>query len=129
MQETKVSLGIANIAATHLSTNILIKANGLVIGAIQRITIDEPAPGSTGVSSKVIVTCSRVRLDRIRIVEAFAGQTHLTPPHKPFDMEVIETIGNEIKTTTLKNCTILSTQVTYDVGGWMITEYITAEAD
>lgn len=108
---------------THLSTNIIVKVNGNAIGAIQNINFEESASGL------VKGSCNRIRFNQQRIVEAFAGQIHLTPEHKPFDMDVFETIGNNVKRTTVKNCRILYTGCTYSAQDWIIYEYMNFEAE
>jgi hypothetical protein len=92
-----------NRTATHLSTNIIIKCDGNIIGAVQKLSIKEDRSitmvdevGTDGhidsapnKSTNISGSCTRIRFDRMRLFEAFSrGFIHLKSQRIPFDIEI-----------------------------------------
>lgn len=105
LTKSKLTDGGNNRTGTSLSTNIIIKVGNETIGAIQSIQITEERGihmidevGTDGHidsapnrSTNISGTCTRVRFDRLRILEAFSrGFTHVHAQRYPFDIEIID---------------------------------------
>lgn len=144
-----------NRTQVSLSTNIIIKVGVEPVGAIQTITINETRQvkmidevGTDGhVDSAPIKsvdikgTCKRVRLDRLRVTEAFSrGYVHVAAQRYPFDIEIIDTQNapsgsadplNDPHTivTKLSNVWITSTGVTYSATDFIIVDDMGFEAE
>lgn len=137
-----------NRTATHLSTNIIIKAGPYVVGAIQKLDITESRPvkmidevGTDGhidsaptKSTDIKGTCERVRFDNQRIAEAFARPfTHTAAQRIPFDIEIHDIFAdsdpNNAIITTIQNVWITEISYSYAADNWIISERMTFEAE
>lgn len=137
-----------NRTATHLSTNIIIKARGYVVGAIQSLSVKESrdvemiselgtdghidsAPKS---STNISGDCKRIRFSGMRIAEAFGSSfTHVHSQRIPFDIEIQDifadaNIANAI-VTTIHNVWI--TDINYDMSAdnWIISDSMSWKAE
>ncbi len=125
---------------TSLSTNIIIEVDGVPIGAIQNININEKRPiamidevGTDGhidsvpkSSADFSGSCSRTRFDRLRVSEAFSrGFIHVHSQRVPFDI-VIKDIFNgddaNAIVTTLKNVWISGLKYSYKADNYVIVD-------
>jgi hypothetical protein len=127
--------------ATHLSTNIVIKAGDYVVGAVQKMQVNERreikmmdevgtdghVDGAPVRSTDISGSCDRIRFDKQRIVGAFArGYIHAHAQRIPFDIEIHDFFhdadqGNAI-ITTLHQCWIQEISYSYNADNWMITD-------
>lgn len=130
-----------NRTGTHLSTNIIVKVGGNIIGAVQSLSVNESrnikmidevgtdghidsAPQS---STDISGSCERVRFDRLRILEAFSrGYIHVSSQRIPFDIEIHDIFhdsdpGNAI-VTVIQNVWIKSIRYDYKASDFIITE-------
>lgn len=137
-----------NRTATHLSTHIIVKVGGYIVGAIQNITFEErrdvrfidevgtdghidSAPRS---SANYTGTCERVRFDGARILPAFAqGYLHVGSQRLPFDIE-IQDISTDVDSTnavitTLKNVWVTQVSYQYQANDFIITDRMSFEAE
>jgi hypothetical protein len=147
--------GGTNRTQVSLSTNIIIKVGVEAVGALQSITINETRSvkmidevGTDGhidsapmKSVDIKGTCKRVRLDRLRVAEAFSrGYVHVASQRYPFDIEIIDTQNapsdstdplNDPATivTKVSNVWITSTGVTYSATDFIIIEDMSFEAE
>lgn len=137
-----------NRTGTHLSTNIIIKVDNYIVGAVQSLDITERRSlkmidevGTDGhidsapnQSTNISGTCTRVRFGRQRIAEAFArGFVHASAQRIPFDIEIHDQfhdadVANEI-ITTLKNVWIEEISYGYNVSDWIISERMSFQAE
>jgi len=129
-----------NRIGTALSTNIVVKVNNNAIGAVQTISYTEQraiymlnevgtdghvdsAPQS---SVKITGSCTRVRFDRLRIVEAFGrGYVHAHAQRYPFDIDIFDTFkgdGENTIVTTLRNVWINNIQTSYGAENFVVSE-------
>lgn len=129
----------SNRTATHLSTHILIKVNGNIVGAVTALNINESREiamvkeiGTDGVidsapsgAATVSGSCDRTRFDRQRIAPAFGrGFIHVKAQRVPFDIEIHDTfidVENPI-VTTIKNVWIKSLETSYSANDWIIVD-------
>ena|SRR3990167_1844286 len=137
-----------NRTATHLSTNIIIKAGTYVVGAIQKLDINETRPvkmidevGTDGhidsapiKSTDIKGNCERIRFDRQRIAEAFARPfVHAHAQRIPFDIEIHDTFAdadaNNAIITTLHNVWITEISYSYSADNWVISDRMNFEAE
>jgi hypothetical protein len=137
-----------NRTASHLSTNIILKVDNYVVGAVQSININENRSvrmidevGTDGhidsapnKSADYKGSCERVRFDRQRIAEAFArGFIHVGSQRIPFDIEIHDVFGDadtaNAVVTILKNVWITGISYQYGVSDWIITERMDFEAE
>jgi hypothetical protein len=137
----------SNLTSTGLSTNIVIKVNNTVVGAIQTLTVNEKRQvrqidevGSDGhvdsapnKSTNISGTCQRVRFDGIRVAEAFSrGFVHVSAQAYPFDIVIYDKSRRDSANhiiTIIKNVWITGIDVTYSVSDWVIVENMTWEAE
>lgn len=138
----------SNFTGTHLSTNIFVKVEGNIIGAMQSLDIDENRPvkffpqigadgffdsAPTGPTS-VTGSCSRVRYFRQRILEAFGrSYIHIHSQRIPFDIEIQDIFhdgdpSNAI-ITTLRNVWFKSQRYSYSADNYPIIETCSFEAE
>ena len=134
--------------ATHLSTNIYIAVNGLNVGAVQTLTVNEERAikmidevGTDGhidsapnVSTKISGTCNRIRFDGQRIAEAFMrGFVHVHAQRIPFDITIFDNFqgSNDDSTivTTIRNVWINKINYTYQVSDFVIAEEMGWQAE
>lgn len=137
-----------NRTATHLSSNIIIKVDNYVVGAVQSINITESRSvrmidevGTDGhidsapnKSSDYKGSCERVRFDRQRIAEAFArGFVHVGSQRIPFDIEIHDIFADSdtanAVVTVLKNVWITGISYQYGINDWVISEKMDFEAE
>lgn len=137
-----------NRTATHLSSNIIIKCDNYVVGAVQSININETRSirmidevGSDGhvdsapnKSTDIKGSCERVRFDRMRIAEAFArGFVHVGAQRLPFNIEIHDIFADADTTnavvTVIENVWITGISYQYGVNDWVITERMDFEAE
>lgn len=137
-----------NRTATHLSTNILIRAGGNTVGAIQELSVNEnrsiqmidevgtdghidSAPNrSTDIGGR----CRRIRYDRTRIAEAFSrGFVHAKSQRVPFDIEIQDIFAdsdqNNAIITVIKNVWIESIDYAFNAQDFVITENMSFKAE
>lgn len=136
-----------NKTSTALSTNIIVKVNGIAVGAIQTIGITESRSikaisevGTDGIidsapsaSTTIAVNCTRIRFDKLRIAQAFSrGFIHASAQRYPFDIEIYDiqsdSESNRI-TTVIKNCWINQISYTYNASDWVISESMNCNAE
>lgn len=136
-----------NRTATHLSTNIIIKVDNYIVGAVQTLSyterrdvrmIDEVGTdghidGAPTKSTDITGSCDRIRFDRQRIAESFGRAfIHVHSQRIPFDIEVHDIFAggdqaNEI-ITTLHGVWITEIQNQYQAGEWIITDKMSFSA-
>ena len=139
-----------NRTNTHLSTNIIIKVDNYIVGALQSLSINETRTikmideiGTDGhidsapiSSANIGGNASRVRFQKQRITEAFGrGFIHVAAQRLPFDIEIHDFFhtndrqtGNTI-VTTIKNVWIKSLSYDYHSDNWIITDKMDFEAE
>lgn len=126
-----------NKTSTSLSTNILITVNGVPVGAVQELSINESREirmvGEVGTdgnidsvptqSTKISGSCTRIRYDALRLTEAFGrGFLHLASQVYPFDIVLIDRNrrdGNRVS-TVIKNVWFNSSNYSISQGDWII---------
>ncbi len=133
--------GGGNRTGTHLSTSIIIKVDGNVVGAVKQLRVNESRDikmisevGTDGFidsaptsSTSVSGSCSRTRFNRLRIAEAFSrGFVHVKSQRIPFDLEIQDIfhdadMANSI-ITVIKNVWISSISYTYSSDDFIIVE-------
>ncbi len=148
LTKSKLTDGGRNRTGTSLSTNIIIKVGTETIGAIQSLSVTEErsikmidelgtdghidsAPQS---STNITGSCTRIRFDRLRIMEAFSrGYSHIHAQRYPFDIEIID-IQNAASdsadplsspatiVTVLSNVWINNISYTYGANDFIISE-------
>lgn len=136
-----------NKTSTAISTNIIILVGNTAVGAVQSLQISEKRSikmidevGTDGhvdsvpnQSTNITGTCQRIRLDKLRIAEAFSrGFTHVSSQVYPFDIVILDKQkrdqGSQIS-TVIKNVWISGIDYTYQVSDWVITDSMTWEAE
>lgn len=137
-----------NRTATHLSTNINILVDGIAVGAIQKMDVQEKRSikmvdeiGSDGhvdsaptSSTDITGSCTRTRFDGQRIAEAFMrGFVHVKSQRLPFDIEIQDNFKggdeNSIVVTTIRNVWIASIGYTYSADNFIIIEDLSWQAE
>ena len=136
-----------NKTSTSISTNIIIMVNGVAVGAVQTLQINESRNirqvdeiGSDGhvdsvpnQSTNISGSCTRIRFDRLRVAEAFGrGFVHVHSQVYPFDIVVMDRQSNNQAnqiSTVIKNVWIKSIDYTYSASDWVITENMAWEAE
>jgi hypothetical protein len=132
---------------TGISTNIIMKVNGVPIGAVQTLSVREERQiqmvdevGTDGHidsvpirSTNITGDCQRIRFDRLRISEAFArGFLHVHAQRIPFDLDIFDRWsgdGTNTIITTIKNVWIKSLGYAYRADNWIITDDMSWEAE
>lgn len=137
-----------NRTATHLSTHIIIKVDNYIVGAVQTLQVTEQRTinmfdeiGTDGhmdsaptKSTDISVTCTRLRFDGSRVLQAFGRPfIHVHSQRIPFDIEIHDFFasadtGNAI-ITTIKNCWIDNMSFTYSAEQWQINESMSVKAE
>lgn len=136
-----------NKTSTSLSTNIVILVNNTPVGAVQSLSINEQRQvamidevGTDGhvdsvpnKSTNISGSCTRIRLDRLRITEAFSrGYLHVSSQIYPFDIVILDKQkadqGSQIS-TVIKNVWITGLQYSYQANDWVITDTMNWEAE
>lgn len=155
LTKSKLTDGGRNRTGTSLSTNIIIKVGTETIGAIQSLSVTEArsikmidelgtdghidsAPNS---STSISGSCTRIRFDRLRIMEAFSrGYSHIHSQRYPFDIEIID-IQNAASdsadplsspatiVTVLSNVWINNISYTYGANDFIISESFNYECE
>lgn len=137
-----------NVTRTHLSTHILLKVQGNVVGAAQGLDVSEDRSikmideiGNDGhidsapsASTNITGSCERVRFGRMRITEAFSrGFIHVGSQRIPFDLEIHDIfIDNNLANvllTVIENMWIKSVSYSYRADNFIITERMNWEAE
>jgi hypothetical protein len=136
-----------NKTSTALSTNIIIKVNNIVVGAIQTLTVNETRAiksidevGTDGhidstpqKSTDITVECSRIRFDRLRVAEAFSRSfVHASSQIYPFDIIIMDKQKQDKKlwiSTIIKNCWINKISYAFNIGDWTITDNMGLQAE
>jgi hypothetical protein len=130
-----------NRTATHLTTNIIIKVDGNIVGAVQSLSFSEnraiymlkeigtdgnidSAPQS---ATQYSGNCTRVRFARTRITEAFGrGFIHVHSQRIPFDIEIQDIFADSDRAnaviTILKNVWVENLQTQYQADNYIISE-------
>jgi hypothetical protein len=137
-----------NRTATHLSTNIIIKVDGNVVGAVKSLEVTESRTlkmidevGTDGhidsapsASTNITGSCQRTRFDRMRIAEAFSrGFIHVHAQRIPFDLEIQDIFHDSDPAnaiiTTIRNVWIKDIRYTYSADDFIIVENMSWEAE
>lgn len=137
-----------NRTGVALSTNIIVKAGGNAVGAIQNIQVQESRSikmvdevGTDGHidsaperSTEISGSCERIRFDRIRIFQAFGRDfVHLKSQRIPFRIEIHDSwvgdeSGNKI-ITVLEDVWFDQMSYRYDASNWIISESCNYKAE
>jgi len=136
-----------NKTSTSLSTNIIIKVNGVSVGAVNKLSISESrsiamvdAIGVDGhidsapnKSTDISGSCDRTRFDRLRIAQAFQRSfIHASAQIYPFDIVIIDAqdvdSGSQIL-TTIKNVWISDISVNYTSDNFIISDSMNWKAE
>jgi hypothetical protein len=139
--------GGQNKTSTSISTHMVIMVNNVPVGAIQNITINEKRAvkqidevGTDGhvdsvpvSSTNISGSCTRIRFDRLRILEAFGrGFIHVASQAYPFDIVILDKQkrdqGSQIS-TVIKNVWITGIDYQYQADNWLITDNMQWEAE
>lgn len=137
-----------NRTGTHLSTNIVIKVDNYIVGAVQKLDITESrtikmideigtdghidsAPTS---STNITGSCERIRFNKQRIAESFGrGYVHAHAQRIPFDIEIHDFFHDADTSnaiiTVLKNVWIKEIRYGYQANDWIISETMSFEAE
>ncbi len=126
---------------THLSTNINMFVNGILVSAVKSIQIREDREvrpideiGTDGHidsapsrSTNISGSCSRTRYDRQRIAEAFLrGFVHVSAQRIPFDIEIQDNFqgsdDSQIIITTIRNVWITGLETQYSADDFIIVD-------
>ncbi len=137
-----------NRTATHLSTNIVVKVDGNIIGAIKSLSINESRDirmisevGTDGVidsapssSTQISGSCSRTRFARMRVAEAFGRSfIHVHSQRIPFDIEIQDIFHDSDPTnaiiTTIKNVWIAGIRYEYQSDDFIIVDNMEWKAE
>lgn len=137
-----------NSTATHLSTNIVIKVDNYIVGAVQKLDITESRNikmvdeiGTDGhidsapiSSTNITGSCERIRFNKQRIAEAFGrGYVHAHAQRIPFDIEIHDFFHDADKSnaiiTVLKNVWIKEIRYGFSADQWIISETMSFEAE
>lgn len=137
-----------NRTGTHLSTNIVIKVDNYIVGAVQKLTITEQRTiemidevGTDGhidsapvKSTDISGSCDRIRFNRQRIADSFGrGFVHAHAQRIPFDIEIHDFFHdadrNNSIITVLKNVWIENINYSYGVDSWIISESMSFKAE
>ncbi len=137
-----------NTTQTHLSTNIIIKVDGMPIGAVKTLNITESRQiamiaevGADGFidsapsrSTEISGSCTRTRFAGQRITEAFGrGYIHIHSQRVPFDIEIqdiyasADTANSII--TTVENVWFENLDFSYQADNYIIEETIRWKAE
>lgn len=137
-----------NRTATHLSTHILLKVAGNIVGAVQSLQVTEDRTiamideiGTDGHidsapsrSTSISGSCERIRFDKMRIMEAFSrGYIHVASQRIPFDIEIqdifLDNNQANILVTTIQNVWVKSLSYNYRADNYIISESMNWEAE
>lgn len=130
-----------NATKTHLSTNIIIKVDGIVVGAVKSLQITESRNvdmisevGTDGFidsapsrSTEISGSCQRTRFSGKRLTEALGrGFVHIHAQRIPFDIEIQDIFANADSAnaiiTVLENVWFTNMQYSYDAENYIISE-------
>ena len=137
-----------NRTGTHLSTNIVIKVDNYIVGAVQSLNINESRDvqmisevGTDGhidsapsKSTEISGSCTRIRFNKQRIAEAFArGFVHVHSQRIPFDMEIHDFFHTNDRSnsiiTIVKNVWITNISCDYSATDWVISDKMDWKAE
>lgn len=133
---------------THVSTNINIMVDGIAVGAIKKLDVQETRSiakwaevGSDGIidslpksATEISGTCTRTRFDGQRITEAFLrGFIHVKSQRTPFDIEIQDNFRGaddaSIIVTTIRNVWISKVSYSYSADDFVIVDDMSWEAE
>ena len=140
------TLNTDNSTHAALSTMIVLKVNGNAVGGLQKIQISESREikmideiGTDGHvdstpsrSSDITGSCERIRLDGLRIAEAFSrGFLHVKSQRFPFTIEIFDMMrgSNLAVITTITNVWIEKIDYGYNVGDWVVSDNMSFKAE
>lgn len=137
-----------NQTKTHLSTNIIMKVDGNIVGAVKSLDVTESRSikmisevGTDGMidsapsaSTEISGSCSRTRFNRLRIAEAFSrGFIHVASQRIPFDIEIQDIFHDSDPTnaivTTIQNVWISDIRYTYSSDDFVIVDNMSWKAE
>lgn len=137
-----------NQTKTHLSTNIIMKVDGNIVGAVKSLDVTESRSikmisevGTDGMidsapsaSTEISGRCSRTRFNRLRIAEAFSrGFIHVASQRITFDIEIQDIFHDSDPTnaiiTTIQNVWISNIAYTYSSDDFVIVENMDWKAE
>lgn len=137
-----------NRTGTHLSTNIVIKVDNYIVGAVQKLNIKETRSiemidevGTDGhidsapnKSTDISGSCDRIRFNKQRIADSFGrGFVHAHAQRIPFDIEIHDFFHdadtNNSIITVLKNVWIEDISYSYGADNWIISESMSFKAE
>ena len=137
-----------NRTGTHVSTNINFLVNGIAIGAVQKLDVQETRKikqidevGTDGhidsvpnSSTDISGSCTRTRFDGQRIAEAFMrGFIHVKSQRLPFDIEIQDSFKGgdnaSIVVTTIRNVWISKISYSYSADNFVIVDDMSWEAE
>ena len=122
-------------------TTIQILVDGVVVGAVQSIEINEEVAqrdmGDVGGGSYLVEErteikgkCQRVRFDRQRIAEVFSGGiVHAKSQRMPFQIEVVDKYLDRESINTINNVWISKLPMSYQVCDFIIVDQFDFEAE
>lgn len=138
-----------------LSTQIIIKVDGVAVGAIQSLKVNQNRPlkalsevGTDGIieivpngATTFKLDADRIVFDNLRLPEAFKrGFRFINSQRLPFDIDIydigntapaanVEESGDGVVVMTFKNCWFGSMSTSYNSGDYTITESAGIEAE
>lgn len=137
-----------NATRTHLSTNIIIKVANNVVGAVQKLSINEERSlrfidevgtdghidGTPSKSTNIGGSCDRIRFDRARIAEAFSrGFVHVHAQRYPFDIEIHDVFADSdvsnALVTVIEGVWIKNIKTDYSATEFVISDSMSWEAE
>lgn len=139
-----------NRTGTSLSTNIVIEVNGVAVGAIQSLSVNESRNivqidevGHDGhidsvptKSTDISGSCQRTRFDKMRIAEAFnRGFLHVSAQRLPFDIVIHDEFADVNQDdsgtiiTTIKNVWIAKIGYDYKADNFVIVDNMDWQAE
>lgn len=154
-QIERTGAGTQGQTTTGLSTQIIIKVNGVAVGALQSLSVAQTRGlervreiGVDGVieivpnrATEYVITANRIVFDALRLPEAFSrGFRFIAAQRIPFDIEIYDmgsmdpnVSANEksqgIVVMTYKNCWFTEYTTPYNADNYIITETSTIWAE
>lgn len=136
-----------NQTRVALSTQIIILADGLPVGAVQKLSMNERRDvhmidevGTDGhidsaprKAADISGSCERIRFDRMRIAEAFRrGFIHVHSQRIPFDIQIVDKwqgSADKAVITTIRNVWITGINHTVSASDFIISESMEWQAE
>lgn len=139
----------SNKTTVSLSTMIILMVDDTPIGAIQDLQVNEQrtiemidelgydghVDSAPSKSTEISGSCSRVRLDGLRIAEAFnRGFIHVKSQRVPFEIRIIDTMNGDLASgsavvTVIKDVWLESISYKYDAKDWIIVDNMNWKAE